>query len=568
MKTARTALSALLLAGALSVTAAAQPPAPALLQPALNAAVAVGVGIQGPTVGVDYFYSNLAPYGYWVNRPSFGWAWVPRQVRHGWRPYTYGRWAYTDYGWTWVSAEPFGWATYHYGRWNLDPDYGWEWVPGTDWGPAWVSWQEGDGYLGWAPLPPQVGFSAGVGLDLGGFNLNVGIDPGWYCFAPERSFLAVNVGAFIVPSFRNAAIFRNTTNITNYRFAGGRVFNNAVAVDRIARVTGQPVRQLRFAAAGAPGRARVNGDSVAMFRPAAVVRRANTPDPSRVAPRSVATGRVAQQLVQERHGMAAQLRQPGTRQGAAARTAQATTAHRSNAVAQSRQTQARHQAIPAGRRQGTAQAQVAHGQPGPQVRHHPSATAPHSQGTAHARRQVTPANRGHQPPPQATSGRSHQASRPTPQASRPTPQASRRTPQASRRTPQAPRRTPQASRPTPQASRRTPQAPDRRQPAAPARRQSPPPERQAQAEVRRPSPPPQRQPQPEAQVRGHASPPPQRQAPPQHQQPPPRAERQAPPPQQHQAEAQHPAPQRQAHAQPPPQARRERPGEGGVGSGR
>src|SRR5258708_23878540 len=123
MRTARIALSALLLAGALSVAATAQPPAPALTQPALNAAVAVAVGVHG-TVGVDFFYNNLAPYGYWVNRPSYGWVWCPRHIRHGWRPYSSGRWVYSDYGWTWASSEPFGWAAYHYGRFALDPHYG------------------------------------------------------------------------------------------------------------------------------------------------------------------------------------------------------------------------------------------------------------------------------------------------------------------------------------------------------------------------------------------------------------------------------------------------------------
>ncbi|HYL04593.1 MAG TPA: DUF6600 domain-containing protein, partial [Thermoanaerobaculia bacterium] len=345
-----------MLAGALSVAAAAQPPAPALTRPALNAAVAVAVGVQG-TVGVDYFYSNLAPYGYWVNRPSYGWVWTPRHIRHGWRPYSYGRWVYTDYGWTWASSEPFGWATYHYGRWNLDPDYGWEWVPGTDWGPAWVSWQQGNGYLGWAALPPQVGWSAGVGLDLGGFNLAVGIDPGWYCFVPERSFLAVNVGTFVLPPNRNVAFFRNTTNVTNFRVEGGRVFNAGVPVNRIQQVTGQPVRQLQLANASDPRVARVSGNTVAMFHPTSVVRRANAPDPLRVAPRSVPTGRVAQQLVQQRRTEAAQFRQAGRQPQGGARSAEVNAgrnaAPTSTARAQ-RQAQARSQAAPAGRQQRQA----------------------------------------------------------------------------------------------------------------------------------------------------------------------------------------------------------------------
>jgi len=311
MRTTRITLSALLLAGTLSVAAAAQPPAPALVQPALNAAIAVGVGFHG-TVGVDFFYSNLAPYGYWVNRPSYGWVWLPRHARHGWRPYSAGRWVYTDYGWTWASAEPFGWATYHYGRWYDDPDYGWGWVPGTDWGPAWVSWQDGGGYCGWAPLPPAVGWSVGVGF--GGFDFGV-IDPGWYNFVPERSFLAVNVGAFAVPTFRNVEVFRNTTNITNFRNVDGRVFNGSLSVQRAAQMTGQPVRQLQLANAANPRVARVSGNSVAMFRPASVVRQANAPDPTRVAGRSVLTGRAASQLAQQRRTEATTFNTRGNQQG-------------------------------------------------------------------------------------------------------------------------------------------------------------------------------------------------------------------------------------------------------------
>jgi len=400
MRTARITLSALLLAGALSIAAGAQPPAPALMQPALNAAIAVGVGVGvHGTVGVDFFYSNLAPYGYWVNRPSYGWAFVPRHIRHGWRPYSYGRWAYTDYGWTWVSSEPFGWATYHYGRWALDPDYGWEWVPGTDWGPAWVSWQEGDGYCGWAPLPPAVGWSVGVGF--GGFDLGVGINSGWYNFVPERSFLAVNVGRFAVPTFRNAEIFRNTTNITNFRNVGGRVFNDSMSVQRAAQLTGQPVRQLRLANASDPRVARVSGNSVAMFRPASVVRQANAPDPTRVAPRSVATGRVAQQLVAQRRTEAAQFntrgnqgQAPRSAANAGARTAPAPAGRNAAGVTPGSRTQlqaqARHQAAPMGRQSPQALGRNGHGQVTPPPQRTRGGTPPRAGARARQVHQYVP----------------------------------------------------------------------------------------------------------------------------------------------------------------------------------
>ena len=119
----------------------------------------------------------LAPYGGWVRVQGPGWVWYPYSVPAAWRPYSYGRWVYTDYGWTWASDESFGWAVYHYGRWYADPDYGWVWAPGTEWGPAWVAWHEGGGYVGWAPLPWQVAWHAGIGLDWGSVNINVALGP-------------------------------------------------------------------------------------------------------------------------------------------------------------------------------------------------------------------------------------------------------------------------------------------------------------------------------------------------------------------------------------------------------
>ena len=86
----------------------------------------------------------MAPYGR---------VWVP-SVGYGWRPYYYGQWVLTDWGWTFVSDDPWGWAAYHYGRWNFGVGVGWYWVPGRVWAPAWVSWRYGAGYVTWCPLAP------------------------------------------------------------------------------------------------------------------------------------------------------------------------------------------------------------------------------------------------------------------------------------------------------------------------------------------------------------------------------------------------------------------------------
>src|ERR1041384_6364509 len=122
----------------------------------------LGVTTPAPTraaveVSVDLFHESLAPYGEWREVGDYGYCWHPR-VEADWRPYSVGRWLYTDAGWTWNSEEPFSWAVYHYGRWTRVDEVGWVWVPGTEWGPAWVSWRRSPEYVGWAPLPPEARF--------------------------------------------------------------------------------------------------------------------------------------------------------------------------------------------------------------------------------------------------------------------------------------------------------------------------------------------------------------------------------------------------------------------------
>lgn len=125
------------------------------------------------TAGLPPFHDDLSPWGDWLRVEPWGWVWTPWDVEPGWRPYTDGRWVWTDLGWTWVSERPWGWAPFHYGRWTYHPYYGWLWVPGTDWAPAWVAWRQGHGWIGWAPLPPDIRWRFGIGLDLGGLDLGI-----------------------------------------------------------------------------------------------------------------------------------------------------------------------------------------------------------------------------------------------------------------------------------------------------------------------------------------------------------------------------------------------------------
>src|SRR5947208_1708453 len=272
MKTTRNALFALLLLAAGTVTAA-------------SAQVSIGAGIHvGPSgrasVDLGFFYDNLASYGNWIQRPSYGWVWTPSAVSTSWRPYEDGHWVWTDQGWTWITDEPYGWATYHYGRWYDDPEIGWAWVPGDEWGPAWVSWQEGGDYVGWAPLPPgfdisasySSGYGGGYGYNGGGYgSYDYGIGPDAYVFVPERYFLAPSVATYVVPTVQLSAFWGRTRTYPSHRREGDRYFNQGVPVDRIQRVIGRSVARYQIADLQTTDyrqpRTRRTGNQVQIFRP-------------------------------------------------------------------------------------------------------------------------------------------------------------------------------------------------------------------------------------------------------------------------------------------------------------
>src|SRR5438874_473591 len=146
--------------------------------------------VSGADVSVDFIYNNLSG-GNWIDVEGYGYGWQPDIAVSdpNWRPYSDGYWAYTDYGWTWISYEDFGWATYHYGRWARLADYGWVWIPGSDldWGPAWVSWRTGGDSIGWAPLPPRGAEIVYEGQPIGAtVDVEYDIGPEYYNFCDIR----------------------------------------------------------------------------------------------------------------------------------------------------------------------------------------------------------------------------------------------------------------------------------------------------------------------------------------------------------------------------------------------
>ena len=213
-----------------------QPRPPAVYAP--PPAVEVEASYVGIRTESD-FYEPLNPYGQWVVVGSYGRCWRPARVDPDWRPYCNGYWQRCDAGWYWASDEPWGWATYHYGRWDFNPQYGWFWVPQTQWAPAWVSWHQGGGYVGWAPLYPsaRVGRSGFVEVDV-----RV-ISPRAYVFVEERRFLEPVRPTTVVVN--NTTIINKTVNITKIKVVNKTVINEGPQTEVIEQVSGRKVQAVQ-----------------------------------------------------------------------------------------------------------------------------------------------------------------------------------------------------------------------------------------------------------------------------------------------------------------------------------
>src|SRR5690606_29547454 len=153
--------------------------------------------------------------------------WVPINVDPQWRPYSHGRWVWTDrYGWYFVSDEPYAWAVYHYGRWAFDRDIGWYWVPGTRWAPAWVAWRGGWDHIGWAPLPPEGdGFSVSIEIST------AEPPPGYWVFVPVRRFATPDLVSVIVPRDEVVVIYEDTDPLGPVVVQDDVVINTVIELD-------------------------------------------------------------------------------------------------------------------------------------------------------------------------------------------------------------------------------------------------------------------------------------------------------------------------------------------------
>jgi hypothetical protein len=214
----------------------------------LAVAVSVLPPARGADVSIDFFYDNLSG-GNWIDVEGYGYGWQPDLAVSdpNWRPYADGYWAYTDYGWTWISYEDFGWATYHYGRWANLADYGWVWFPGSDleWGPAWVSWRTGGDYIGWAPLPPRGPEVVYEGQPIG-VNVDVTFDigPEYYNFCDVRFIGEPVLRDRIFPTVQNVTYITNTVNVTNIYVQNNVVYNYGPNFNVVNQYSSRPIQRL------------------------------------------------------------------------------------------------------------------------------------------------------------------------------------------------------------------------------------------------------------------------------------------------------------------------------------
>lgn len=174
------------------------------------------------------FHRILSKHGNWVNVNRVGLVWTPINVERDWKPYTNGRWFWTEFGWFWDSEDPFGWITHHYGRWENTEYYGWIWHPGYEWAPAWVKWRISGDYIGWQPLTPNGRFNHAYGLY---FDNSVYVPFTTWNFVKINKIKNQSIGRHLVRSHRIAEIYKYSEAVSDYYVLNDVVFCGANLTD-------------------------------------------------------------------------------------------------------------------------------------------------------------------------------------------------------------------------------------------------------------------------------------------------------------------------------------------------
>jgi hypothetical protein len=132
-----------------------------------------------------------------------------------------------------------------------------------------VAWRTGGGYIGWAPLPPQIGWRAGIGLEFGKFSIDL-IPAQRWIFVRDRNFLASEIHRNIIIAPRNVTVIKITKNVTRIVPVDGRIVDRSISVRDVERTTGKRVQVVRVKEVGKAGElraARGRAGEVVIFRP-------------------------------------------------------------------------------------------------------------------------------------------------------------------------------------------------------------------------------------------------------------------------------------------------------------
>jgi hypothetical protein len=219
-------------------------------QDAAKQRAAQRISYDGADADLTLFFDTLGPFGEWIDVPKLGPCWSPRRVPPGWRPYTVGRWCYTnDDGWLWAGSDSWSWATDHFGRWTFLDNHGWVWVPDRIWGPAWVYCFSGGGYVGWAPLPP--GQTVKDARE---------IEPTEFSFVAQEHLTDPKVRDHFEPVTRNVTLVLLAGNASPRGGAG-------VPVEQIEKATGREVPRYRLSQLSTARPSEVSGGDVGLFQP-------------------------------------------------------------------------------------------------------------------------------------------------------------------------------------------------------------------------------------------------------------------------------------------------------------
>jgi len=138
--------------------------------------------------------------------------------------------------------------------------HGWLWIPGSDWGPAWVSWRSGEGYYGWAPLGP--GYDLANGGDYSCPN-------DWWVFIPPQYIYTGNYYRYWYGPHSNSDIIHHTDFIKNNYVNNHVTYVLGPRSHDVEQITHKPV-QVYHITNSTNLTTHVHSTDIKMYRPAEI----------------------------------------------------------------------------------------------------------------------------------------------------------------------------------------------------------------------------------------------------------------------------------------------------------